>query len=394
MYQYAPGEKYAFISYAHKDSEKVVPILSLLYEDGYRIWYDSGLEVGSEWAQDIEKYLKGADSVIAFISRASLDSINCRNEVTYALNMRKPILVVYLEDVTLTHGMGLQLASFHALYRYRARTFEGFYEELIASEHLLRVKGHAHFEEVTIQEIDDDGDVIDSVSYNTRDTAEDNFARAEALLLGSCGLEKDEATAASLFRRGAEQGHAPSQCRLGYCLEYGKGTIRDKKEAILWYRKAMAQKYPDAYARLSNHYYYRMFPFAKRKAKKLAAMACKLGSARGYYLYAFRYLQKNKTEAVRMLSLSVEGGCVEAMSYLGVHYEYGWGVPCDMKKALELYVRGAKAEDAPALVRLGECYEKGKGVAKDLPTAVSYYRRAAELGNWLGQRALSRLNIK
>ena len=41
---YEGKEKYIFISYSHSDSEIIIPILEELNSNGYRIWYDDGIE--------------------------------------------------------------------------------------------------------------------------------------------------------------------------------------------------------------------------------------------------------------------------------------------------------------------------------------------------------------
>ena len=45
---YEGGEPYIFISYAHKDTDRVMPILKALAAKGFRIWYDAGIEAGTE----------------------------------------------------------------------------------------------------------------------------------------------------------------------------------------------------------------------------------------------------------------------------------------------------------------------------------------------------------
>ena len=57
---YEGTENYIFISYAHKDSDRVMPILEELRDEGYRIWYDDGIAPGSEWPENIAQHLDGA----------------------------------------------------------------------------------------------------------------------------------------------------------------------------------------------------------------------------------------------------------------------------------------------------------------------------------------------
>ena len=54
---YEGREPYIFISYAHKDMAKVLPIIEGLAEKGFRIWYDAGIEAGTEWPEYIAEHL-------------------------------------------------------------------------------------------------------------------------------------------------------------------------------------------------------------------------------------------------------------------------------------------------------------------------------------------------
>ncbi len=81
---YEGNKPYIFVSYAHKDSDFVQPIIAELFEKKYRIWYDEGIAPGSEWPKNIADRLNGCKGVIAFVSEASTHSINCENEVVRA----------------------------------------------------------------------------------------------------------------------------------------------------------------------------------------------------------------------------------------------------------------------------------------------------------------------
>ena len=43
---YEGNRPYLFISYAHKQSEEVVSTIRILYEKGWRLWYDEGIPAG------------------------------------------------------------------------------------------------------------------------------------------------------------------------------------------------------------------------------------------------------------------------------------------------------------------------------------------------------------
>ena len=53
------------------------------------------------------------------------------------------------------------------------------------------------------------------------------------------GVAKDLAKAVEWYRRGADQGDAPSQAELGQCYELGKGVAVDLAEALRWYEAAL-----------------------------------------------------------------------------------------------------------------------------------------------------------
>ena len=118
---YEGKEPYIFVSYAHKDSARVLPFVLKMQQAGLRIWFDKGIEAGTEWPECIESHLLNADRVLVFMSEAAVSSANCRNEINLAFYEKKKILVVYLEETELRYGMKLQLSSVQSIYAYRGQ---------------------------------------------------------------------------------------------------------------------------------------------------------------------------------------------------------------------------------------------------------------------------------
>ena len=145
---YEGNEKYIFFSYAHRDSATVLPMIEYMQENGFRIWYDAGIEAGTEWPEYIEERLKNANKVVVCMSQAAINSRNCRNEINYALQLGKELLVVYLENVELAKGMNLQLNSVQSLFRTNHSTFESFLEALGGARLLqtCRAEGEVSYE--------------------------------------------------------------------------------------------------------------------------------------------------------------------------------------------------------------------------------------------------------
>lgn len=133
---YEGSENYIFISYAHKDSEAVYPVLNMLQQNNYRFWYDDGIAPGSEWPENIAQHLNGSALVIAFVSPNSMASPNCRREINYALSKNKPFLSVFLEPTEMPPGMEMQLSAQQSIFRYNYSSWEGFCRKLLMTPDL------------------------------------------------------------------------------------------------------------------------------------------------------------------------------------------------------------------------------------------------------------------
>ncbi|MBR5825490.1 MAG: toll/interleukin-1 receptor domain-containing protein [Clostridia bacterium] len=131
---YKGDKPYIFVSYAHADSEKVFPLLEALQKAGYRIWFDQGIEAGTEWSNNIAEHLSGCSGFLFFTSKNSVKSENCLDEVAYAKSHNKQALLAYLEEeVTLPSGTDMQTARFQRLYVNRQVSIDGFVENFMAA---------------------------------------------------------------------------------------------------------------------------------------------------------------------------------------------------------------------------------------------------------------------
>lgn len=130
---YEGKEKYIFVSYAHKDADRVYPILDILAEKGYRVWYDDGIIPGSEWPEFIAKHLSDCDIVMFFVSPDAAASENCRREINFALSRQKKLISVFLEETQLTPGMELQISTTQSLYKHRYENEDQFFERLFST---------------------------------------------------------------------------------------------------------------------------------------------------------------------------------------------------------------------------------------------------------------------
>ena len=115
----ATDKPYIFISYAHADSAVVLPTIEAMKAKGINLWYDEGIEAGSEWPEYIAEKVMHCSKFLLFISDSYLNSQNCKRELNFAISRKKDILSIYLEDVTLSPGMEMQLGTYQAIFRRR-----------------------------------------------------------------------------------------------------------------------------------------------------------------------------------------------------------------------------------------------------------------------------------
>ena len=138
---YKGDKPYIFVSYAHLDKDRIAGILRRLIEAGYRVWYDEGIDPGTEWDANIATHIEGCSSFVAFISANYLNSDNCKDELNFARDLRKERLLVYLEDTQLPSGMAMRLNRLQAIHRYTYSDPEAFYEKLFSVPHFEQCRG-------------------------------------------------------------------------------------------------------------------------------------------------------------------------------------------------------------------------------------------------------------
>lgn len=124
-------EPYIFVSYAHKNSTLVFEYLTRLKEEGFRIWYDEGIDPGTDWSDEIAAALNNAAAFLVFLSSDAVESHNVKKEIVFALSLKKHMMCVYLEETQLPLGLQMQLGNIQAIMQNRFHDKEKFYARLI-----------------------------------------------------------------------------------------------------------------------------------------------------------------------------------------------------------------------------------------------------------------------
>jgi hypothetical protein len=343
-----PGP-YIFVSYAHKDSDRVFPIISEFHKAGFPIWYDEGIDPGNEWSEEIENKVLNCSLFIVLISPAAVESKNVRQEIKLALSENKPFIHIWLEDTTLKYGLKLQMSITQGIMYFRMeKEPENFYRKCLQS-----------FDNFGIQRTKTQAEAGKAPPPQ----AEADYRRGRDYAEGR-GVTKDYAEAVRRFRKAAEQGHAGAQNSLGFAYWDGQGVTKDRAEAARWYRKAAEQ-----------------------------------GHAQAQYMLGSAYLRgagvaEDFAEAVIWYRKAAEQGHAQAQEWMGFAYSEEGRLAQNYAESAKWYRKAAEQGDAYAQYSLGKAYANGQGVAQNYAEAVIWYRKAAEQGHADANKNLAVLKQK
>ena len=131
---YQGDESYVFVSYAHKDKDLVYPLIRTMQENGYNVWFDEDITPASEFTEYIAENLLRSAFFIAMITPQYLASHYCRHELSFACNLNKKRLLIYLEEVTLTPGLQMMTTDQQAILKYQYSDTSYFYDKLFHSD--------------------------------------------------------------------------------------------------------------------------------------------------------------------------------------------------------------------------------------------------------------------
>ncbi len=109
---------YVFTSYSRADRDEVSTDLQTLYDFGCRIWYDSGIAPGSNWADEIAQAISGCSLFIIFLSPQAASSGFVQKEVEYALSCQKRLVPIHLKETVISRGLKLHLDPIQAILKH------------------------------------------------------------------------------------------------------------------------------------------------------------------------------------------------------------------------------------------------------------------------------------
>ena len=110
---YVGDEPYLFVSYSHRDTAKVYPILDALHDRKFRIWYDEACETGNDFRDELRQRIKNCDGILLFVSKSSMGSPFCGMEIIVATEYNKHLFPIYLDDAEVPAAFKLLLEHMH-----------------------------------------------------------------------------------------------------------------------------------------------------------------------------------------------------------------------------------------------------------------------------------------
>lgn len=208
--------------------------------------------------------------------------------------------------------------------------------------------------------------------------------------LGECyynglGVEKNYEKAVKWYLEAANSGNPKAQYAMGRCYEKGVGVSRNKEKAKEWYKASAEQGYYNndeninAQAELASIYYHEKnhldaFKWFCKAAEQSNNHALEMAGR--YYLFGTGGVKKDYDKAIKCFEKMMEKKSAAANYYMGICYEYGYGVEKNPEKAYTYYhdaVQGGYCWCKDAVYRLAKCYEDGFGVQQNIERAIRLY---------------------
>lgn len=182
------------------------------------------------------------------------------------------------------------------------------------------------------------------------------------------GATRDYPAAMKLYRRAADLGNLRARTNIGEMFQLGWSVQPNLDEAVLWYRLAAQNGWPNALDTLANLY---------RKGK----------DAEG------KGLEQNLTEAIRLYRVAAELKSSNAMNNLGQLYLSGDLGEANVAEGVRWLTEAADQGNRFAPYNLARTYRDGKLVKRDYALALTLFERSADLGFAPARIAIGRMYL-
>lgn len=139
---YEGGDPYICVSFHPSDREKILGILELLENRGFRFWLNDCVPPGADADETIAEHIENSEFFVAFVSAAYLESLDMLDELNFSRDTGKEYLLVYLEDVTLPYGLDMRFMRAQSI-NARTLTSAEVYSQMVGIAGVYRFYGIA-----------------------------------------------------------------------------------------------------------------------------------------------------------------------------------------------------------------------------------------------------------
>lgn len=381
-------------SYSRRDAAAVVPILDALKARGVKVWFDKNIPGGALWEETITRNMRRAKAVVFFVSRESLASDRCFDEVSAARTLKRQIIPVLVEPVRMPDDLPDRLVL-TLQTRNTVDAWPGAEGDPI--DQIMRAL--ANFGVRGDPKLDAGKPPAPAAPPYAPAPRIAPGKRNNALLFGAiAGVVL--ALGAGLLAISGVLGGAGLGGKSGKLDIPADKWCQASAPALISYAEAQVgmerlRELADAGDRdaLTLHC------LSGNKACSgggdasdlpAAYAACETAGAKGSWRAVFNQgwlkqrgcgVSLDARGAADAVKRAAEGGCAMAQFYLGTLYQDGELVEYDQAASLRWLTEASNQNYPPAMNRLGALYALGRGVPEDDVKATDLYRRAADLGD-------------
>ncbi len=204
------------------------------------------------------------------------------------------------------------------------------------------------------------------------------------------GVAENHHTAATWFKKSANQNLSDSQAILGHQYIHGDGIEKNLEKGIELLESAASKGHPHACFLLGNIYRFPSHGKMDRwKAIEYYKLAINYGSLLAKEYLADLFCENGDNGiALRLYLEAWQEGSMTSAFNAGTMFEHGKGCEVNIEMAFKLYLLAANAGVTMAEHNVGAFYFNGKFVDKDIENALFWYLRASKKDSALSQHCI------
>ncbi|KAI8849634.1 hypothetical protein BC829DRAFT_416679 [Chytridium lagenaria] len=348
------GKTDVMISYQWGHQKTAVAVKESLEAAGLTVW------------MDVER-MRGNinDAMCEAVTESSVSSHNCKKELNFADEERKPLVPIRLDKGPLKWSRLITAGSLYVdlseITDFKGKVWENRMESL-TSEIRSKIKDLRDKEESAkpVKE-----GLKSGTTQTEKPTEESQTKLVEyAAFLASFGSAgKDIKQIITGLKMASDKNIPKAMTMYGYCLEKGFGVSKSPGAAFELYKRAVELGEPGAMNNIGHCYEH--------------GIGCEKDLDMAFTITKF---EKDTTQTAELFMKGMAEGDMNAGVNLGISLLHGHGVEKDVPEAVNILKKYA-GNNAKAQNVLGDCYLRGIGVNPNPAKATELYMASSVRGN-------------